>query len=58
MGKPPAFGVVVVVEVVVVVLLGTNGVGVRKRNGVGVGTWAMICGAANVSGPAASATAA
>ena len=41
-GKPPALGGVVA-DVVVVVEPGTMGVGVRKRNGVGVGTWATTC---------------
>jgi hypothetical protein len=36
----------VAVTVVVVVFVTDTAVGVRKRNGVGVATWAMICGPA------------
>src|SRR5579864_1335128 len=58
-GKPPARGAVVAVVVVVEVVVeapGTNGVGVRKRNGVGVArAWATV-DCATVSGPAANAT--
>jgi hypothetical protein len=59
-GKPPVRGatVDVVVVVVLVVVDGTvvNGVGVRNRNGVGVGsTWAIPSGLANVSDARATA---
>jgi len=45
-----------VVTVVVVVLLGTIGVGVKNRNGVGVATWAMTCGSASALLAACSQT--
>src|SRR6266851_2140818 len=58
-GKPPARGATLLGDVVVVDVLGeVPGTGVRKRNGVGVGScWPTTCGSAYVSGPAATATA-
>src|SRR5438552_4198933 len=49
-GKPPARGAVVVVVAGIVVTPGTKGVGVKNRNGVGVGSCCAM-----VSGPAATA---